>query len=127
VALRSYGVVQRTNFPSTEKTVIQKEEQENTVKTNDKRRKDLRMATWNVRSLYRTRGLCIKELRKKNIAIAAIKETSWTKPNLQAFASNGFNIYTSSLKNKHEFGTAFVADSKVNHLVTNFTPINERL
>jgi hypothetical protein len=28
---------------------------------------------------------------------------------------------------KHEFGTAFLVDSKYNHLVINFTPINERL
>jgi hypothetical protein len=98
-------------------------------KTNSKPRKDLRMATWNVRTLYRTRGLrmTINELRKYKIAIAAIQETRWTKSTPQAFTSNGYNIYTSSLTNKHEFGTAFFVDSKVNHLVTNFTPINERL
>jgi hypothetical protein len=26
----------------------------------------------------------------------------------QAFTSNGYNIYTSSLANNHEFGTAFL-------------------
>jgi hypothetical protein len=41
--------------------------------------------------------------------------------------SNGNNIYTSSLSNNHEFGTAFLVDSKFNHMVINFTPINERL
>jgi hypothetical protein len=36
-----------------------------------------------------------------------------------------YNIYTSRLfANNHEFGTA---DSKFNHIVKNFTPINERL
>jgi hypothetical protein len=45
----------------------------------------------------------------------------------QVFASNKYNMYTSSLPNKHEFGTTFFVDSKVNHLVTNFTPINELL
>jgi hypothetical protein len=45
----------------------------------------------------------------------------------QAFANNGYSIYTSNLSNKHEFGTGFFVDSKVHHLVTNFTPINERL
>jgi hypothetical protein len=45
----------------------------------------------------------------------------------QAFMSNGYNIYTSSLANNHEFGTAFLVDSKFNHMVKNFTPINERL
>jgi hypothetical protein len=38
--------------------------------------------------------------------------------------SNGYNIYTSSLSNKHEFGRAFLVDSKHNQLVMNFTPIN---
>jgi NACalpha-BTF3-like transcription factor len=54
-------------------------------------------------------------------------EQATTKSTPQAFASNGSNIYTSCLTNKHEFGTAFFVDSKVNHLVTNFTPINEGL
>jgi hypothetical protein len=41
--------------------------------------------------------------------------------------SNGYNIYASSLTRKHEFETAFFVDSKLNYLVTNFTPINELL
>jgi hypothetical protein len=45
----------------------------------------------------------------------------------QALTSNGYNIYTSSLANNHEFGTAFLVDLKFNHMVKNFTPINERL
>jgi hypothetical protein len=36
-------------------------------------------------------------------------------------------VYTSSLANNHAFGTAFLVDSKFNHMVKNFTPINERL
>jgi hypothetical protein len=83
----------------------------NTMKTNSKRKKDLRLANWNVRSLYRTGGLriTINELRKYKIAIAAIQETK-------------VDIYTSSLANNHEFGTAFLVGSKFNHMVINFTP-----
>jgi hypothetical protein len=75
----------------------------NTMKTNSKRRKDLRLATWNVRSLYRPCGLSItiNELKKFKIAIAAIQETRWNKFTPQAFTSNGYNIYTSSLANNH--------------------------
>jgi hypothetical protein len=40
---------------------------------------------------------------------------------------NGYNIYTCSLANNHEFGTAFLVDSKFNHMVKNFIPIKERL
>jgi hypothetical protein len=50
MALRRQGVVQRENSPTTENTIIQNEEVAKTerIKTNSKRRKDLRMATWNV-------------------------------------------------------------------------------
>jgi hypothetical protein len=101
----------------------------NTMKTNSKRKKDLGLATLNVRSLYRTRGLriTINELRKYKIAIATIQETKWNKSTPQGLTSNGYNIYTSSLANNHEFGTAFLVDSKFNHMVKNSTPINERL
>jgi hypothetical protein len=66
------------------KTLITKEKEEkmekiNTMKTNSKRRKDLRYSTWNVRSLYRPGGLriTINELRKYKITIVAIQETRW--------------------------------------------------
>jgi hypothetical protein len=95
----------------------------NTMKTNSKRKKDLGLATLNVRSLYRTRGLriTINELRKYKIAIATIQETKWNKSTPQGLTSNGYNIYTSSLANNHEFGTAFLVDSKFNHMVKNYT------
>jgi hypothetical protein len=86
------------------------------MKTISKRRKDLRLATWNA----------INELRKYKIAIAAIQETRWNRYTLQAFTSNGYNIFTSSFANNHEFGTAFLMDSKFNHMVKSFTPINDR-
>jgi hypothetical protein len=106
VALRRQEVVQWKNSPSTVKTLITKEEEEkmgqiNTMKTNSKRRKDLRLASWNVRSLI------------------AIQETKWNKLTPQVFTSNVNNIHTSSLANSHEFGTVFLVDSKFNHMVKN--------
>jgi hypothetical protein len=70
----------------------------NTMNTNSKQKKDLRLTTWNVRSLYRAGGLriTINELRKYKIAITAIQETRWNKLTPQALTSNGYNIYTSS-------------------------------
>jgi hypothetical protein len=69
-------------FPVHGKTLITKEKEEkmgqiNPMKTNSKRRKDLRLTTWNLRSMYRPGGLHIpiNELRKYKIAIAAIQET----------------------------------------------------
>jgi hypothetical protein len=83
------------NSISTEKTLITKEKEEkmgqiNTRKTNSKRRKDLRLATWNVRSLYRPGGLriTINERRKYKRAIAVIQEMRWNKSTPQAFTSS---------------------------------------
>jgi hypothetical protein len=97
-----------------------------TKKPNSKRRKDLRLATWNLRSLYRPEGLriTINKLRKYKTTIAA-QETRWNKLTAQAFTINCYNIYTSSLAKNH--GIAFLVDSKSNHMFKNFTPINERL
>jgi hypothetical protein len=91
----------------------------NTIKTNSKQRKDLRLASWNVRSQYKPGGLriTINELRKYKIAKAVIQETRWNKSTPQAFTSNSYNIYTSTFANNHECGTAFLVDSKFNHIV----------
>jgi hypothetical protein len=67
----------------------------------------------------------MNELTKYKIAIAAIQETRWNKLTPQAFTSNGYNIYTSSLANNHGFGTAFLVDSKFNHAYKLYT--NQRL
>jgi hypothetical protein len=97
------------------------------MKTNSKRRKTLRFATWNVRSLYRPGGLRISiiELRKYKIAIAVIQETRWNKFTPQAFTSNGYNKYNSNLANIQDFGKTFLVDLNFN--LINFTLINERL
>jgi hypothetical protein len=52
---------------------------------------------------------------------------AWNTLTPQAFTSNGYNIYTSSLANNHEFGTAVLVDSKFNHMDKYLTTINERL
>jgi hypothetical protein len=82
------------------------------------------MATWNGPKSLR---FSINELRKYKIAKAAIQETRWNKSTPLAFTSNGYNIFTRSLVNNHECETVLLVDSKFNHMVKNFTPINERL
>jgi hypothetical protein len=94
----------------------------NTMKTNSKRKKDLRLATWNVQSLYRPGGLriTIDELRKYKIAIAAIQETRWNKLTPQAFTSNG--IITSV-----PAALPLIMNLDQLFMVQNLTPIIERL
>jgi hypothetical protein len=63
-----------------------------------------------------TGGLHIGNTRyiysKIAITIAVIQETRWNKLAPQTFTSNGYNIYTSSLANNHEFGRAFLVDQR---------------
>jgi hypothetical protein len=96
-----------------EKTLITKEKEDkmghiSTMKTNSKRR-GLRIGHLECTITVHTRNfrITINELRKYKIAIAAIQETRWNKLTPQAFTSNFYNIYTSSLANNHEFDTVF--------------------
>jgi hypothetical protein len=95
VALRRKEVVRWAISPFTEKTLITREKEEKIRQINSKRKKDLRLAPWNVRSLYRPGGLgiTINELRKYKIAIAAIQEMRWDELIPQVFTSNGYNIW----------------------------------
>jgi hypothetical protein len=36
-------------------------------------------------------------------------------------------VFYSCSNNKHQFGTGFIVNKKVKHLVTGFTPMNERI
>lgn len=87
------------------------------------------MATWNVRTLYRPGALreLTNALTEYNISIAAVQETRWTKETPTTFRSRQFNIYTSSNRSTHEFGTAFLVERTVDSVVLNFIPIDERL
>ena len=93
-----------------------------------KRNKDIRLATWNVRTLYRLGATRIltDELKKLRISVAAVQETRWPKTT-QYFTSNGYQIYCSSNRDDHVLGTAFLVAQKWNHLVLNFLPIDERV
>ncbi len=86
------------------------------------------MATWNVRSLYRPGAVRIltDELQQAGVVIAAVQETRFTK-DTPSFDSNGYKIYCSSNNAHHVLGTAFLVAHRWNHLVINFSPMNDRL
>jgi hypothetical protein len=62
----------------------------NTMTTNSKQIKDLRMANC---TNWRGLRITINELKKHKIVIAAIQETMWNKSPSQAFSSEGYNNY----------------------------------
>lgn len=92
-----------------------------------KRKMDMNLATWNVRSLYRTGALrnLIQELNKYNISIAAIQEIRWRGSEI--FDSENYTVLYSGSGNRNNFGTGFLIHKKFKSNLLNFDPINERM
>jgi hypothetical protein len=106
VALRRQEVMRWAISFSTEKKLITKEKEEkmgqiNTMKSNSKRRKAFGHLECTHYQDCTDLRITINELRKYKMA--AIQETRWNKFTLQAFTTNGYYIYSSSLANNHEF------------------------
>ena len=111
---------------------IQKKLKKNTPPNVDNPRKrfkdhDLRICTWNVRTLYRP-GASIQladVLEKYKADITAIQEMRWTGHGCAR--RNICDIYYSCHEKKHEFGCGFVVGKRLRHLVSRFTPVSERI
>lgn len=88
---------------------------------------DLKIFTWNVRTLNEPgniRKLC-DILAQYNADITAIQEVRWTGHGI--IQKTNYNMYYSCHRTRHEFGTAFIVNNKVKHLVIDFKPINPRM
>jgi endonuclease/exonuclease/phosphatase family metal-dependent hydrolase len=90
-------------------------------------KKDLRIGTWNVRTLYRggVLGELTAEMRRYKVDIMAIQETRWLGN--ETFDNRTHTILHSGNTRRHEFRVAFVIDQKVKNTIINFKPINERM
>lgn len=89
----------------------------------------MRIGTWNVQSqTYRPGGLrkLTAQLKDSRIDIAAIQESAYNK-DAQNTRYNGYTIYHSSNRREHVLGTAFLVANRLQHLVLNFLPVDERM
>lgn len=88
---------------------------------------DLRIDTWNVRSLYSPGSFrkLLDQHRKLKESIIAIQEIRWTGSGVME-KKEGTMFYSCD-DSKHEFGTGFLVHKDLTHLVINFIPINPRL
>jgi hypothetical protein len=82
----------------------------------------MKLATWNVRSLYRPGALAkLKdELNKYGIAITAVQEIRWSGSEI--FDSGDFIVCYSGNKERRQFGTGFLINKKYKHLIMGFSP-----
>ena len=88
---------------------------------------DLRICTWNVRTLYRP-GATIQladVLENYKADITAIQEMRWTGHGCTK--RKNCDIYYSCHEKRHEFGCGFVVGKRLRHLVSRFNPVSERI
>ena len=96
-------------------------------KRNTRRKTDIYIGTWNVRSLYRPGALKMLLDQTMNLkpSIIALQEIRWTGRG--TLEKREANIFYSCSEERHEFGTGFVVHRQLKHLVIGFTPISPRL
>jgi len=88
---------------------------------------DLRICTWNVRSLYRSGAVTQLEnvVSKYNADITALQEVRWTGQG--CCKQRSCDVYYSGHATRHEFGCGFAVGKRLRHLVSRFTAVDERL
>jgi exonuclease III len=88
----------------------------------------MRIATWNVRTLYRAGAMreMVKEMDKYKIDICALQEIRW--PGTGTVINKNYVIlYSGNKSDKHEFGTGFYISRRNMDNLLDFEPINERM
>lgn len=90
---------------------------------------DIKIGTWNVRSLLRPGALrtVTDALQRAGITITALQETRY--PGKDVIKGRDYSFYYSgkSVEKNREFGTGFVVLKAATGAVIDFNPINERL
>lgn len=90
--------------------------------------KILRIATWNVRSLFMPGKLtnAEKEMERMNIDILGLSEVRWPGSGKQR-TQKGYIYYSGGSNNEHRHGTAVILTDKIAESVVDFVPVNERI
>uniref|UniRef100_A0A2S2QMB7 Craniofacial development protein 2 n=1 Tax=Sipha flava TaxID=143950 RepID=A0A2S2QMB7_9HEMI len=95
---------------------------------NGKRKcKEIKIATWNTLSLYRT-GACqnlADVLKEYNVTIAALQEVRWTGTGQVKI--NDYTIYFKGKNDSHQFGVGFAVNKDYEMCVKEFNPVSERI
>lgn len=92
-----------------------------------KKKKDLRIGTWNVRLLYRPDALNIllHTLDNYKISTTALQEIRWTSNGI--IERRKHTIFYSCHEKYHVDEVGFVVSSQLKHLIIGFEPISPRI
>jgi len=92
-----------------------------------KRFTDLRIGSWNVLSLYRSKSLqmLLDQLEKYYVDITCVQRMRWIGS--RTIEKKNWIIFYSCDNKEHKLGTGFVIHKKVKHLIMNFQPKSPRM
>jgi len=95
---------------------------------DNKLREDVRIGTWNVRTLLKTGSLELltREMDRCRIQLLGISETRWTGKG-HFNTSEGHTVYFSGNNKGGQKGVAFIANQHIAKRVLGYNPINDRL
>ena len=94
--------------------------------TTAKRKDSIRIATWNVRSMFQDGKVenIIQERKRMGIKILGISEVRWTGAGKMPI-QDGTIVYSGGLK--HERGVAILLDKSLTNLITGYWSISDRV
>ncbi|XP_026827597.1 craniofacial development protein 2-like [Ooceraea biroi] len=98
----------------------------NSCGTKSKNGGDIRVGTWNVRSLYRSGAfqMMIREVGRYGTEIVALQETRWDGNG--AVNSGAYTLHYGGSET-HSFGVGFFINNKISSAIRNIRFVNERL
>ena len=68
----------------------------------------------------------LPELTKYKTQVTAVQETRWLGEGINELPSHTI-LYSGKKDGSHEYGVAFIVESKIKNNIIDFRPINERL
>jgi len=97
-------------------------------KIQNKIKKDISIATWNVRSMYEAGKLAntTKEMKRLNIDILGISETWWAGSG-EYISSDEKLYYSGNETEAHRNGVGIIIPKNLSSCVTNFIPESDRV
>ena len=92
----------------------------------DTRRKSMKIATWNVRTLYQEGKIenVIKEMDRMNLNIVGLAETRWTGA---AVAKVDNKVFIFSGGSTHERGVGILFDESIEKSLKSWCPVSDRV
>lgn len=99
-----------------------------TTGKGNKLREDVRIGTWNVRTLLKAASLELltREMDRCKVQLLGISETRWTGKG-HFTSSEGHTVYFSGNEKGGQKGVAFIANQHIAKRVLGYNPINDRL